>query len=207
MGAQTVIAIALETPKPKPEQFKSLSSVLRQTVRLPLRKMSSAPWQRLILSFRSILQSSPPPITSDGEISLKPATGLHRHTPPIWRGSSCHLKSGTSISLSAATVCALPSGAAESFQSPAQAHLSKGMHRLSLTANSQAKLCRSMSLRGSSREWSQPQQFPAQPTHGSRSARQKAATRSSSLSGRMTRCSCAYLLCMLSLPASHPDSE
>lgn len=38
MGAQTVIAIALETPKPKPEQFKSLSSVLRQTVSLAIAK-------------------------------------------------------------------------------------------------------------------------------------------------------------------------
>jgi NTE family protein len=38
MGAQTVIAIALETPKPKPEQFKSLSGVLRQTVSLAIAK-------------------------------------------------------------------------------------------------------------------------------------------------------------------------
>ena len=38
MGAQTVIAIALELPKPKPEQFKSLSGVLRQTVSLAIAK-------------------------------------------------------------------------------------------------------------------------------------------------------------------------
>lgn len=38
MGAQTVIAIALETPKPKPEQFNSLSGVLRQTVSLAIVK-------------------------------------------------------------------------------------------------------------------------------------------------------------------------
>ena len=38
MGAHTVIAIALETPKPRPEQFKSLSSVLRQTISLAIAK-------------------------------------------------------------------------------------------------------------------------------------------------------------------------
>jgi len=38
MGAQTVIAIALETPTTKPEQFKSLSSVLRQTISLAIAK-------------------------------------------------------------------------------------------------------------------------------------------------------------------------
>jgi NTE family protein len=38
MGAQTVIAIALETAKPKPEQFKSLSGVLRQTISLAVLK-------------------------------------------------------------------------------------------------------------------------------------------------------------------------
>lgn len=38
MGARTVIAISLETPKPRPEQFKSLSGVLRQTVSLAIAK-------------------------------------------------------------------------------------------------------------------------------------------------------------------------
>ncbi len=38
MGAHTVIAIALETRKPKPEQFKTLSSVLRHTISLTIAK-------------------------------------------------------------------------------------------------------------------------------------------------------------------------
>jgi len=38
MGAQTVIAVAFKSPKPKPEEFKSLSDVLRQTIALAVTK-------------------------------------------------------------------------------------------------------------------------------------------------------------------------
>ena len=36
MGAQLVIAVALETPKAKPEQFKSVADVLRQSVSIAI---------------------------------------------------------------------------------------------------------------------------------------------------------------------------
>lgn len=38
MGAKTVIAVAFENPKVKPEQFKSLSDVMRQTISLVIAK-------------------------------------------------------------------------------------------------------------------------------------------------------------------------
>ena len=48
MGAKVVIAVALKTPKAKPDQFKSLTDVMQQTISLLIAKTSSVHWQRRI---------------------------------------------------------------------------------------------------------------------------------------------------------------
>ena len=45
MGAKIVIAVAFETPKVKPDQFKSLPDVMGQTISLVVEKTSSVRWQ------------------------------------------------------------------------------------------------------------------------------------------------------------------
>ena len=207
MGARTVIAIALETPNAKPEQFKSLPSVLRQTISLAIAKNEQRSLAKADLVISVNIHSSPRLTMGVGKRSLRRATGLQRRMPPNLRVSSYHLKTGMSISPSAANGRILPNRVADCSQSPAQVHLSRRMHRLSSIANLQTELCRSRSLRMLFQEWLQPRRFPVQPTNGSRRALGRAATGSGSPSVPMTRYSFASLACMPFLPASRPDSD